>query len=618
MSDNWRPSLGATIAREGTTFRVWAPRPVSIELVVERSGVQERFVCERDSQGYATAYAAAAGHGTRYGYIVDGQGPFPDPCSRSQPDGVHGMSEVIDPSRFPWTDHQWVAPAFRELVVYECHPGTFSSSGDFAGIEQRLSYLRELGIKALELTPVNSFPGRWNWGYDGVALFAPQAGYGGPDGLKRFIDAAHATGLAVILDVVYNHFGPDGNYTGLYSEHYLTNRRDVPWGDAINTDGPGSAHVRRFFRENLLHWLHEYHVDGFRFDATHTIVDDSERHILGELTDTVRGSPRSGHTAYLIAETPENDHIYLRPTVEGGFGFDGVWADDFHHAAHVTLLDERHSYLNKYSGDLSELAATIENGFLFRGPGGEEVLRTADPEEGRRFPWSVYVTCLQNHDQVAIRSHGLRLHSGAALGDVYAATMLLLCLPHTPLLFQGQEFLASSPFLYFTDHREPLGSAVTGGRRRDFRPEMGLDAASLAQIVPDPQASSTFEQSKLRWQETEGGPGAAALRYHRDLLRLRVTDQVLADFRRERLAIETDVVGRAMAVYLRSPSGMRTIVVNFGERATLPLNSSGEFRIVLHSNEAQFAGPDRRAPRPGAGRIELPPHCAAFIERVRD
>lgn len=359
----WTPTLGALAGPEGVTFRVWAPRPQEVALVLHLPGGDRVVPTDRDGE-YRVAHVAGIGPGTRYRYRLDGDGSAPDPCSRSQPEGVHGPSEVVDAAAFAWPDADWRAPAPTELVLYECHVGTLTPEGTFDAAIGQLARLRDLGITAIELLPVSSCPGRWNWGYDGVQPFAPAAPYGGPAALRRFVAAAHAHGLAVLLDVVYNHFGPDGNYTGLFSTHYLTAKHHTPWGEAVNYDDVGAAEVRRYVLENLLHFVHEYHIDGFRLDATFAIVDTSPRHILAEIADTLDARRRGDRRAYLIAETPENDGRYFLPTAEGGYGFDAAWADDFHHGVRTILQPERQGYLADYSGTVDELARGIARGFL--------------------------------------------------------------------------------------------------------------------------------------------------------------------------------------------------------------------------------------------------------------
>jgi maltooligosyltrehalose trehalohydrolase len=558
---------------------------------------------EREPGGCWSVVVDAVPAGARYGFLLSGQGPFPDPCSRSQPDGVHALSEVVDPAAFPWTDGAWTPPAYRDLVIYECHAGTFTPGGTFESAIERMPYLRDLGVNAIELMPVAAFPGRWNWGYDGVALFAPAASYGGPRGLRALVDAAHAAGIAVILDVVYNHFGPDGNYAHHYAP-YTDESRPTPWGAAIDFT---SAGVRRFYRENLLHWIHEYHVDGFRFDATHAIVDPSPTHILAELADAVREHV----PVYLVAESNENDVRYLRPRAAGGFGFDGVWADDFHHAVRAALCGDREGWFANYDGSIEEVAATLSRGFLFEGQ--------VEPATGRRrgtpardVPWGSFVYCIQNHDQVGNRAFGDRITSTASRADIRAASLVLLLLPQVPLLFQGQEYFASTPFQYFTDHKPALGRLVTEGRRREFARFAAFSDSALRGAIPDPQDPRTFARSKLNWHEAAFGIGRLALDLHRALLRLRREDPVLAVYRGERLPIDAEAHGRVLVVRLGASGKVRWIVANFGEPAEVPLPGPALAEVVLHTDEPRFGGTGRSV-SVGRGRISLPAHTAAFL-----
>jgi maltooligosyltrehalose trehalohydrolase len=592
-------------------FRVWAPDTSSIELVLVRRGRERRIPLEVDIEGFAETTVDAAAAGDRYGFVVDGAGPFPDPCSRGQPEGVHALSEVVDPRAFAWNDGGWRPPPSRELVIYELHIGTFTPGGTFAAAAARLPYLRDLGVTAVEVMPVAAFPGRWNWGYDSVALFAPCEAYGGPDGFRRFVDAAHHAGLAVILDVVYNHFGPDGNYTGLYSRRYLTPRYRTPWGDAVNFDGHGSEPVRAFFVENVQHWLHEYHVDGLRFDATHAIFDASPRHILAEIAGAVSaGSGR--RRPYLIAESHENDERYVRPLARGGFGFDAVWADDFHHSLRVGLTGEREGYMRGFRGTMRELAKVVGEGWAYQGQfdRGFGERRGTDPSA---LPWPAFVYCLQNHDQVGNRPFGQRLHQAASAADVRAATLLHLLLPHAPLLFQGQEFMATTPFQYFTDHNPELGNAVTAGRRREFAGFAAFADPATRTLIPDPQDPATFERSRLDHGEATRGPGALALAYHRDLLRLRRSDPVLTAYRRERLPIEASASGAALTIVFSSRRGRRALVVNLGARHTISLEGAVNARVVIQSNEARFGGNGQPLGLAGR-RVATPAHTAAFLE----
>ncbi|HKS91298.1 MAG TPA: malto-oligosyltrehalose trehalohydrolase, partial [Tepidiformaceae bacterium] len=554
---DWNRRLGAIVRGDGVEFWLWAPRAAEVQLLLRGNSEERQSAMHHDGEMWTARIPGLRG-GDRYAYLVDGNGPFPDPCSRSQPDGVHGWSAIVDAARFAWTDNSWSPPAFQDLVVYEAHIGTLTPGGTFDSAIHELPRLKQLGITAVEVMPVAAFPGRWNWGYDGVALFAPCEVYGGPDAMRRLIDAAHAIGLAVILDVVYNHFGPDGNYTGVYSSGYVAEEHRTPWGPAINFDGPGSRQVREFYFENLAHWVTEYHIDGFRFDATHAIFDASDEHVLAELSRRIEGITAGRPRPYLIAETHENDVRYLLPRSEGGFGFDAVWADDFHHAVRTVLTGEREGYLGGFDGSVATIGETIAHGFFYEGqfdPGFGEGRGTP----ARSQPWGQFVYCIQNHDQVGNRAYGQRLHHTVGRDNVLAATLVLLLLPQTPLLFQGQEFLASSPFMYFTDHEPELGRLVTEGRRREFKAFRAFEDASIRRHIPDPQDPATFARSKLDLDTAHFGIGELAAEFYRALLELRRTDPVLRAFRRERLPIEAKAFGRVLAIELDSSERRRAI-----------------------------------------------------------
>ncbi|HEY8597227.1 MAG TPA: malto-oligosyltrehalose trehalohydrolase [Thermomicrobiales bacterium] len=596
----WTPTLGALVGPDGVTFRVWAPLPQRVELVLHLPDGDRIVPTERQGE-YAVARVADAGPGTRYRYRLDGAGPFPDPCSRSQPEGVHGPSEVVDPRAFAWTDADWVAPDFTDVVIYESHIGTLTPGGTFDAAIEQFARLRSLGITAIEVCPVASFPGRWNWGYDGVMLYAPAAPYGGPEGLRRFVDAAHAAGLAVIMDVVYNHFGPDGNYTGLYSDRYLTSKHKNPWGDSINYDDVDSAEVRRFVIENLLHFVHEHHIDGFRLDATFAIIDTSPRHLLAEIADTLDQQRRGAHRPYLIAETPENDAKYFLPTAEGGYGFDAVWADDFHHGVRTILQPENQGYLADYAGTAEELAQSIARGFLV-----EKGIRATDQS------WSHYVFCIQNHDQIGNRAFGQRLNVTAAHADFLAASLLLLFLPQTPMLFQGQEFLASTPFLYFTDHNEELGKLVTEGRRREFADFAQFSDPAVRDRIPDPQDPRTFERSKLDLDEASYGVGLLVQDLYRAALELRAADPVLAAARRSRPSLQAEARDEALLITIEAAGGRRILVVNLGDQVTFDEPGTGGLRPLLHTGATHYGG-NGVAPQLADGRIIVPGHSAALL-----
>jgi maltooligosyltrehalose trehalohydrolase len=518
--------MGATPTPEGVVFTVWAPAARRVDVEIDNPG--RAFGLEAQPDGVWSTLVPGAGVGSRYRFRLNGQGAFPDPYSRSQPEGVHGPSEVFDPNAFEWHDAGWRGRAIQGLVIYQCHVGTATPDGTFDSLIGQLPRLKRLGVNAIEPLPVAEFPGRRNWGYDGVDLFAPSRAYGGPVALKRFVDAAHEHDLSVILDVVYNHFGPDGNYLREFSPDYFTDRYTTPWGEAINYDGPGSEFVRRLVIDNAVYWLREYHADGLRLDATHAIYDYSHPHLLAELTETCRAAVGSARQIVLIAETHENDVRYLQPVADGGLGLDAVWADDFHHSLRRYLAGDHEGYYADYAGTLDEVARCIEQGWLYTGQptpssGMEKRRGTLALEQ----PAWQFVYVLQNHDQVGNRALGERLHHQVDLERYRAASALLLFLPYTPMLFMGQEFGASSPFQYFTDHDPELGRLVTEGRRKEFQAFSAFASSVDRERIPDPQAASTYEASKLRLSEAESSPGRDLASLYQRLLALRQTDPVL-------------------------------------------------------------------------------------------
>lgn len=444
-------------------------------------------------------FETSARAGDRYFYIVDQNKPVPDPVSRLLPEGVHGCTEIVDPENFPWTDHCWRGLPLRGYILYELHVGTFTGEGTFDAAIARLPYLKKLGITVIEIMPVAAFPGTRNWGYDGVSPYAVQASYGGPDGLKRLVNAAHEIGLGVVLDVVYNHLGNEGNYLRFFGP-YFTARHKTPWGEAINYDQPGCQGVRRYFVENALYWIREYHFDGLRLDAVQTIYDSSPRHILAEIAEKVSALAQElERTVCVIAETDENDPKLVLPAGSGGDGLDAIWSDDFHQAVHAFFTGERDGYYQDF-GRPEQIVRALQEGFVFQG----EPFRYWD---GRSRGTSsdamsapAHVTCLQNHDQVGNRARGERLTVLIPRGARMLVAALLLLSPETPLLFMGQEFDETNPFLFFTDYGDPaLQKAVSEGRRREFKE---FDFADDG--VPDPQDAATFARSKLNWQLVEG------------------------------------------------------------------------------------------------------------------
>jgi maltooligosyltrehalose trehalohydrolase len=485
---------------------------------------RQRLLTRADDGTFSGAFDDVRA-GDLYAYVLDGEGPFPDPASRFQPQGVHGPSAVVDPKTYVWSDQAWRGVALAEAIIVELHVGTFTPQGTFAGVTERLPYLADLGVTVIELMPVADFPGSHNWGYDGVSLFAPSRAYGTPDDLRRLVDTAHRLQLSVLLDVVYNHFGPDGAYASVFSPLYLSTRHRSPWGAAVNLDGEGSGHVRQFFIENALHWLHEYHVDGLRLDATHGLIDDSPQHFVAELTARVRTSVPD-RAVLLVAEDERNLASIVRRPGDGGWGLDAVWADDFHHQVRRLAAGDRDGYYEDYTGTIRDLAATIRQGWFYK---GQLSIHRGEPRgtDPAGVPLERMVICLQNHDQIGNRPFGRRLNHQIDPALFRALSALLLFLPETPLLFMGQEWAASTRFLFFTDHHADLGRLVTIGRRAEFSRFEAFADPVIQQRIPDPQARSTFEDSRLIWDERTRAPHAGILELYRALLRLRRTESAL-------------------------------------------------------------------------------------------
>ncbi|HEX6747084.1 MAG TPA: malto-oligosyltrehalose trehalohydrolase [Longimicrobium sp.] len=594
----WRLPFGANVTERGTEFRVWAPGHERVEVVIYGPDAEAVHPLELENGGWFGCVLGGIGAEARYRYRLDGGDAFPDPASRAQPDGVHEPSEVVDPSAFAWTDGDWQGVELEDLVIYEMHVGAFTPEGTFDAAIARLDDLRALGVTAIEPMPVASFPGARNWGYDGVSLFAPQATYGGPEGLRRLVDAAHARGIAVILDVVYNHLGPEGNYLPAFtSGRYFTDRHKTPWGDAVNFDGADSAAVREFVVQNALHWAHEYHADGLRLDATHTIVDDSPVHVLAEMETRVRETLPPGRCFVFIAEDERNERRVVTPQTEGGWGLQAVWADDFHHSIRRILAGDHESYFADYAGTVDELARTLEKGWLYEGqPSRNHGCARGTPADG--LPPAAFVHCIQNHDQVGNRAHGDRLHHAIDLGATRAAVALLLLSPYTPLLWMGQEWAASAPFQYFTDHPEELGRLVTEGRRTEFGKFSAFADPEVRERIPDPQAPETFARSKLDWGERGAMPHAGMLALHRALLHLRQSHPALR--RRDRDSFSVAAVGDgALALRRRGDGGKEMLLIAafegplgidlFDAEITRP-PEDGAWELHLATEEGRFGG----------------------------
>lgn len=573
-----------------TPIRLWAPQARLLEIHCNGRSIPMM----RTDDGWWTT-SASLHPGTDYACFVDGQGPFPDPRSAAQPTGVHGPSRIVDHDAFPWSDAGWRAPLLEAAVIYELHIGTFTPEGTFASAIERLDYLRELGITHLELMPVAEFPGDRGWGYDGVDLYAPHHVYGGPDGLKALVDACHAHNLGVILDVVYNHFGPSGNYWSRFGP-YLTHRYATPWGDAVNLDDRSSDEVRQYFCDNAAAWLRDYHIDGLRIDAVHAMFDRSATHFLEQLADEVSAlGLQLDRRFVLIAESDLNDPRLIRPRELGGYALDAQWSDDFHHALHASLTGERQGYYRDF-GAMADLAQALRHAFVYDGRyshyRGRRHGRAPTGLSGHRF-----ICSSQNHDQVGNRARGERLAHLISPGRLKIAAAVLLTSRFIPMLFQGEEWAASTRFQYFTGYPEPdLARAVSDGRKREFA-AFGWDPT----MIPDPQALETFINSKLDWSEPTRAPHQQVLEWYRELIALRRRYLTLTSGRMDEVEVTFDEAAQWF-VMLRKPialafnlsSGRQTIALPEG--AANHLLMASEPGVVKHS-----------------GTIELPPDAVALL-----
>ena len=574
-------------SRGGVHFRVWAPR--CHEVAVEIEGLEPAEL-ESEPDGYFSLWSVSARAGMRYCFRLDcGEATLPDPASRSQPGGPHGPSEIVDPGDFAWTDDAWHGIAREQLVIYEMHIGTFTPEGSWEAASRELPALAELGITCLEIMPVAEFPGRFGWGYDGVDLFAPTRLYGRPDDFRHFVDRAHALGIAVILDVVYNHFGPDGNYLKLFSPAYFTDRHDNDWGEAINFD---SGPAREFFVANAGYWIDEYHLDGLRLDATQAIFDRSDDHIIAAIVRQVR-SAGSGRITFVVAENEPQHAKLARPAERGGYGLDALWNDDFHHSAMVALTGRHEAYYSDYRGRPGEFVAAARHGFLYQGQ-RYQWQQEARGTPALDLPAECFVVFLQNHDQVANSGTGERCHALTSPGRLRAMTAYFLLMPGIPMLFQGQEFAASSPFFYFADHEIALSHDIREGRHRELAQFPSLATSEMRAQFADPGDIDTFRRSVLDLSERHRHASIYAL--HRDLLALRRTDPV---FGRRPCRIDGAVLtDEAWMLRFFSPDGAdRLLIVNLGRDLLLgpapePLLAPVEDQAwrLLWSSEAPLYG----------------------------
>jgi malto-oligosyltrehalose trehalohydrolase len=518
--------FGAQVEAAGVRFALWAPAARSLSLCLEGPGAERQLDMPRRPDGWYEMQVADAGAGARYRYLVDGETKVPDPASRFQPDDVHAASEVVDPQPFDWRDTAWKGRPWEEVVLYELHVGTFTPQGTFAGVKERLDYLVKLGVTAIELMPIADFPGKRNWGYDGVLLFAPDSSYGHPDDLKELVQSAHSRGLMVFLDVVYNHFGPEGNYLHAYAPSFFTDRHHTPWGAAINFDGIDSTTVRQFIIHNALYWLEEYHLDGLRLDAVHAICDDSQPDILEELAQAVARGPGSQRHVHLVLENDNNAARYLKREANNRpVAYTAQWNDDIHHALHVLATGDTGGYYEDYAEQPAvDLARCLTAGFAYQGEPSKHRHGAARGESTHDIPLTAFVSFLQNHDQIGNRARGERITDLVPEPVVRALTAVMLLAPSPPLLFMGQEWAASQPFLFFCDFGSELAEAVTEGRQREFARFPEFNEPEARARIPDPNALTTYRATVLDWDQRERGAHARWLEFHRELLHIRQSE----------------------------------------------------------------------------------------------
>jgi maltooligosyltrehalose trehalohydrolase len=612
-----RLPVGAEVVPEGVHFRVWAPARREVDVLLEDGS---SVPLAPEPGGYFSGLLAGVGDGARYRFRVDGGEAYPDPASRFQPEGPHGPSQVVDPTRFRWTDAAAPGLSARGQVLYELHVGTFTPEGTWDAAARELAALARLGITAVEVMPVAEFPGRFGWGYDGVDLFAPSHLYGPPDAFRRFVDHAHAVGLGVLLDVVYNHCGPDGCYLRAFAPAYFSTRYRGDWGDPLNYDGEDAAPVRELVVENAAYWISEFHLDGLRVDATQGMFDASPHHVLEELVRRCReaGGDRD---ILLVAENEPQDVRLLRPPERGGYGFDMAWNDDFHHSAVVALTGRREAYYSDHRGTPQELVSAAKRGYLFQGQryawqGKRRGTSTAG------LPPSAFVAYVGNHDQLANSSHGERVRLRTSPGRWRAMTALLLLGPWTPMLFQGDEHGSTRPFLYFADHRGELGERVRAGRAAFVRQFPSVAGSDMRDRLADPCADETFLRSKL--DPAERAAGGPLLALHRDLLELRRSDPVIAAVG----AIGADGIDGAVlgpeAFCLRyaGPGGRdRLLLVNLGpdldppslaEPLVAPPDARG-WAVLWSSEDPRYGGSGTPELAEGGGQVLLPGHSALLL-----
>jgi maltooligosyltrehalose trehalohydrolase len=580
----WTFDSGADVTYQGVRFRVWAPRASSVSLRV--IGEPDDIPMSQEPKGYFSAFWVNGKADTRYYYVLNGDQPRPDPASRFQPEGVHGPSEVIDHGEFKWEDQGWKGVPLDQMIIYEIHTGTFTPEGTFGAIISHLDYLKnDLGVTTIELMPVGQFPGERNWGYDGTYLYAPQNNYGGPDGLKSLVNACHRIGLAIILDVVYNHLGPEGNYLGEYGP-YFTDRYKTPWGPAVNFDGPESDEVRRFIIDNALYWVTEYHMDGLRIDAIHGIFDFSARHILDEIRESVHQQARRlGRHIVVIAESDLNDVRVINPPSKGGYGLDAQWNDDFHHCLHTLLTGERNGYYRDF-GDIDQMVKAIREGFVYSSQYSPYRKRRHGSSSRHLHP-SKFVIFSQNHDQVGNRLKGDRLSTMVPFEALKLAAGIVLLSPNIPLLFMGEEYGEETPFQYFVSHSDPeLIEAVRKGRKEEF------SAFQWEGEIPDPQDVMTFLRSKVSLDRRHHEKHKTLFEFYKMLIKLRKDVPSFSCLDKKGMQIETFKGEKAILIKREYGEDRVISIFNFNDKPVRieTLIEKGRWQKIFGSASEEWGG----------------------------
>lgn len=586
-------------------MRVWAPLANSVSLHIEESDTV--LPLQQEGMGYWHLTTAVLQQGMKYGFMLDAQKSLPDPASLLQAEGVHGLSTAIDVKQFHWTDEHWQNPGLNEYMIYEVHTGTFTSEGTFSAIEAKLNYLIELGITAIEIMPVAQFPGERNWGYDGVFPFAVQQSYGGPHGLQQLVNTCHQKGLAVILDVVYNHMGPEGNYLGQYGP-YFTEKYHTPWGGAINFDDAWCDGVREYFIENALMWFRDFHIDALRLDAVHAIKDFSPVHILQEIkehADQLMQATNRRH--YLIIECDLNDTRFIQSSTAGGYGMDAQWTDEFHHALRVTAGQERNGYYADFNG-ITHLAKAYRDAYVYDGQYSEERHKNFGVKASG-YPGQQFVVFSQNHDQVGNRMLGERTSTLVSFEMQKLLAAAVMVSPYIPLLFMGEEYGEPNPFLYFVSHGEPeLVEAVRKGRKEEFKQFISEGEA------PDPQSADTFEHSKLQWNLISKQPHQTLLNYYKALIQLRKTNQVLKSTNRENLEVDVDQSGKVLIIKGWDREQQLLCLLNFSDKQeSVMLDTlTGNWEKIFDSAASLWNGPADAPEQITHNGLTLQPQSAAI------